>query len=263
MRLMGSEGERPRTLAIDVGGSGIKATVLAADGTMLVDRVRVETTYPMPPDRLVDAVVALVAPLPEADRGSVGFPGMLRDGVVLTAPTLSTAHGPGTKQDPDMVTAWHGFELANRLSAAIGVPFRAANDADVQGSAVVQGKGVEMVVTLGTGFGTALFEHGRLLPHLELAHHPVRDNLTYDEYIGDVARKTVGNKRWTRRVRRAVAQLDALVFFDHLYVGGGNAKRLTEDLGDRVTIVDNTAGLLGGIALWERTAHLDPDRHGG
>ena len=113
------------------------------------------------------------------------------------------------------------------------------------------GKGWEMVVTLGTGVGTALFHEGRLAPHLELAHHPFRKGETYDEQLGDVARKEIGSKRWNRRVARAVENLDRLTVYDHLYIGGGNAQRVTVDLGPKVALVDNTAGIVGGVRIWE------------
>jgi polyphosphate glucokinase len=244
----------PFTLAIDIGGTGLKASVLDAEGAMVADRVKIPTTYPLPPTGLIAKLQTLVKPLPAFDRISAGFPGMVRAGVVLSAPTFSTENGPGTSTDPDLVKAWHGFDLAHALESALGKPARAANDADVQGAAVAQGKGFELVITLGTGFGTALFMDGRLLPHLEIAHQPFRKGGTYDEQLGERARKEVGEERWNRRVRKAIDQLYALFFFDRLYIGGGNARRVKrDDLGEmleRVTIVDNTAGILGGVKLW-------------
>jgi polyphosphate glucokinase len=255
--LRAEPGPRPHTLAIDIGGTGLKASVLDAEGAMLTDRVKIPTTYPLPPEGdngLIAKLMKLVASLPSFDRVSAGFPGMVRRGTVWSAPTFSTRDGPGTPTDPDLVAAWHGFDLAKALEAAWGKPARAANDADVQGAAVVQGTGLELVITLGTGFGTALFMDGRLLPHLEIAHQPFRKGESYDEQLGERARKEVGAERWNRRVRKAIEQLDQLFFFDHLYIGGGNARRVTRDeLGDlleRVTVVDNTAGILGGVKLW-------------
>jgi polyphosphate glucokinase len=255
--------ERPYTLAIDIGGTGLKASVLDAKGAMVADRVRVKTTYPMPPDGdggLVPALVGLVAALPEADRVSAGFPGMVRSGVVLSAPHFSTKAGPGSPVDEHLRKAWSRFDLRQALADQLKKPTRVANDADVQGLAVVEGKGLELVITLGTGFGTAFFMDGALLPHLEVAHQPFRKEETYNEQLGEHARKQVGDQRWNRRVRKAIAQLDALCFFDHLYVGGGNAKRVQrDDLGDvlaRTTVVDNSAGILGGIKLWEGGNHL-------
>jgi polyphosphate glucokinase len=257
--IVARSGPHPHTLAIDIGGTGLKASVLDADGHMVADRVKIPTTYPLSPAELVAKLVKLVAPLPPFDRISAGFPGMVRRGTVLSATTFSTEHGPGSPTDPALVAAWHGFDLAKALEAALGKPTRAANDADVQGAAVVNGNGLELVITLGTGFGTALFMDGRLLPHLEIAHQPFRKGETYDEQLGERARKEIGADRWNRRVRKAIDQLYQLFFFDHLYIGGGNARRVTRDeLGDVlevVTVVDNAAGILGGVKLW-RDEHL-------
>jgi len=126
-----------------------------------------------------------------------------------------------------------------------------ANDADVQGLAVIAGKGVEMVITLGTGFGTGLYLDGRLGPHLELSHHPFRKGETYDEQLGNAARKDVGKKQWNKRVKKAIDNLRALTNFDHLYIGGGNAKKIDFELDPDVTIVSNEAGIRGGVALWQ------------
>jgi polyphosphate glucokinase len=220
---------------------------------MVADRVAVKTTYPCPPSKMIDDLAALVAPLPPAARVSAGFPGMVRNGLVLSAPHFVTQHGPGTAVDPKLVKEWAAFDLAAALAARLGKPTRVANDADVQGAAVVDGKGLELVVTLGTGVGTAFFYDGRLLPHLEFAHHPFLKGDTYNEQLGDAARKAIGNSRWNKRVRKAVAILRELSFFDHCYVGGGNSKRIHGSLGADVSIVDNSAGILGGIRLWDES----------
>ncbi|MGH8988749.1 MAG: ROK family protein [Acidimicrobiales bacterium] len=250
--------DQPRTLAFDIGGTGLKASVLDASGNMLAPRVRIATTYPLPPEgvgSLLTKLGKLVAKLPEADRLSAGFPGMVRKGVVLSAPHFVTKDGPGSDVDPVLQAAWDRFDLAAALRTMSGKPTRVANDADVQGLAVVTGKGLELVVTLGTGFGTALFLDGSLMPHLEIAHQPFRKGDTYNDQLGERTRKEVGEERWNRRVAKAAANLDALFFFDHLFIGGGNARRIDlevlGDVGDRVTIVDNSAGILGGIKLWE------------
>src|ERR1051326_7650364 len=171
------------------------------------------------------------------DRASVGFPGAVRHGRVLTAPHLGTE-------------LWAGFDLQSALAERWKKPVRVLNDADVQGYGAVRGHGVEMVLTLGTGAGTAIFENGRLIPHLELAHHPVRGSKTYDEYVGKAALERKGVHKWNRRVERVIEILRRLVNFDHLYIGGGNAKKITFELPPDVTIVPNTDGLTGGIALW-------------
>ena len=227
----------PRTLAIDIGGTRLKAAVLDEAGQMLVDRVRVDTPVGRPPEDIVAALVKLVAPLQEFDRVSVGFPGAVRTGKVLTAPNLKHE-------------GWQGFDLAAALETRLGKPTRVSNDADVQGLGVIAGKGVELVITLGTGFGTGLYLDGRIGPHLELAHQPLRKGETYEEQLGNAALKRVGKKKWNKRLRRAIKHLQALVTYDHLYIGGGNAKKVALDLDPNITIVSNEAGILGGIALW-------------
>jgi polyphosphate glucokinase len=247
---------RPFTLAVDVGGTGIKASVLDANDRMVAERVRVATTYPLEPARFVDVVSSLVAPLPGYDRVSIGFPGVVRRGRVVTAPHFVTEHGPGSRIVEALVVAWRGFDLASAVAARLGRPTRVANDADLQGMAVVTGEGLEMVVTLGTGVGSALFFDGVLAPHLELAHHPFRKGETYNEQIGEGALKRIGVEKWLRRVHRALANFSALVNFDRCYVGGGNARYLVDKLEAPFQVVDNVAGILGGIRLWQREWRL-------
>ena len=226
-----------QTLAIDIGGTGLKVLVLDAKGSPLCERARVETPSPATPAAVLTALEALVAPLvPPYDRVSVGFPGVVVAGVTRTAPNLH----------PD----WAGFDLAAAIGKLTGKPVRVLNDAGVQGYGVVAGKGVELVLTLGTGFGCALFLDGHYVPNLELAHHPFKCGCTYEEYVGASAYKSVGKKKWNKRVLKMLKQIEPIWNPDRIYVGGGNAKHLHVTLPDHVKITDNVAGLLGGIALW-------------
>jgi len=236
-RLPRKRSSGPSTLAVDVGGSHIKASVLDARGKMLHDRVKTDTPKQLTPQRLVGLIAELVATLPRFDRVSVGFPGVVRDGVVRTAPNLGTER-------------FHGFNLARALERKLKKPVRVENDADVQGLAVVKGKGVEMVITLGTGFGSSIFVNGKLGPHLELAHHNFRKDRTYEDELGEAARERDGDSSWQRHVLEAVDSLRNLTNFDHLYIGGGNARLLDADLPKDVSIVSNTAGIIGGVRLW-------------
>lgn len=242
------------TLAIDVGGTGIKASVLDAQGVMEHDRVRIPTPYPLSPQKLTTVLVDLVKDLPQYDRVSVGFPGMVRDGRILSAPHFVSPDGPGGTPVAKLEAAWESFDLEADLARALGRPTRVANDADVQGSAVVAGQGLELVLTLGTGVGSAFFLDGHLLPHFEFSHTPFRKGGTYNEQLGEAARRRIGNKKWQRRVLEALDTFRALTFFDWCYIGGGNSQRLTGDLPPKVTLVDNRAGLLGGIKLWDRVS---------
>jgi polyphosphate glucokinase len=242
--------EDVKTLSVDVGGTRLKASVLDRGGKMLVDKVRIDTPYPCPPEVLVESLCRLARDLPSYHRVSVGFPGLIRKGVVRQVPALSRRK-PGGPRNPELAARWAGFRLRDALEEAFGVPTLVANDADVQGSAAVRGEGFELVVTLGTGVGCALFEDGVLLPHLELSHGHFKRGRSIDIALGSAERERIGNKRWNRRVAQAFLWLERMVLFDRMYVGGGNAKHLALDLGPRVEIVSNVAGITGGIRLWD------------
>jgi polyphosphate glucokinase len=225
------------TLSIDIGGTGLKALILGPEGEPRTDRVRVETPQPATPVRVIRAIFELIEPLGDFDRVSVGFPGVVVDGVTKTAPNLH-----------DM---WRGFDLAGALAERTRRPVRVLNDAGVQGFGVIEGRGVEMVLTLGTGLGCALFVNGVYVPNLELAHHPFKKGKTYEEYVGARALKKVGKKKWNRRVAEALMQIDPIWNPTQIYLGGGNAKHLRFALPAHVKVTENVAGLLGGIALWQ------------
>jgi polyphosphate glucokinase len=241
----------PMTLAFDIGGTGLKASIIDGKGRMVHDRERVDTPYPCPPPVLVAQLRALTAQLPEVDRVSIAFPGVVRHGRVLTAPNLSRKKASDTEPDPELAAKWHGFDLGRAVGRAFKKPVRVLNDADLQGLDTVKGKGVEVVITLGTGFGTAVFQDGALGPHLEIAHHPFRKGETYDEQLGDLARKRIGRKKWNDRVAEAIDNLRTLLQFDHLYIGGGNTRHLTLELPRNVTVINPNAGLLGAFELWQ------------
>ncbi len=233
---MAQEDGSIRTLTVDIGGSGIKVMVLDETGNPLTERSRVETPQPPKPEAVIDAIAQLAARQGEFHRISVGFPGVVQGGITKTAVNL----------DPD----WVGLDFATALSERLGKPVRVANDADIQGLAAISGKGVELVITLGTGFGSALFVDGKLVPNLEMGHHQFRKGETYEEQLGRAALEKGGEKKWNNRLEKAIASLDHLFNYDHLYIGGGEAKRITIDLPPNVKIVPNVSGLLGGIALW-------------
>ena len=224
-------------LSIDIGGSKLKAALLDANGKMLSARERTETPDGASPDKVIPILETLARKLTGFEKISVGFPGSVRDGIVHTAPNL------GTK-------AWAGFDLAGALRDRLGAPVRVLNDASVQGFGAMSGKGLECLITLGTGMGFAVFENGRLAPHFELGQHLGHKDMTYDEYVGAAGLKDAGSDKWEKRVSRVIDQLRTLVDFDVLLIGGGNAKKLTRKLPDDVRIVDNNAGIAGGAKLW-------------
>lgn len=242
------------TLAVDCGGGGIKASVLDDQGTLHAPAVRTPTPYPLPPETLLDIVANLAASLPPARRVTLGMPGMIRHGVVVSTPHYVTKAGPRTKVLPELEEAWSGFDMEREVSIRLGIPALVLNDCEVHGAGVVVGSGLELVLTLGTGLGSAIFDGGRLAPHLELSHAPVKWGLNYDAYIGEHERLRLGDSHWSRRVRAMIEDLQPVVRWDRLYLGGGNARRITDTvlhrLGDEVVIVPNSAAAVGGVRAW-------------
>ncbi len=226
-----------RILCIDVGGTGLKAAVISPRGTFLVKRVRIKTPKRRKPRDIVMALTELAAPLGAFDHVTIGFPGMVRNGKVVSAPHF------GTKD-------WKGFDLASAMGKQWKRPVKLLNDADVGGLAVIAGRGLELVCTLGTGFGTAWFRDGELMPHMDLAHLAVQKKYDLDVYVGDQTRRSIGNGRWNHRVKKLIGVLETVFNYDHLYLGGGNSKWVKFKLPRNVSIVSNDAGMEGGAFAW-------------
>jgi polyphosphate glucokinase len=108
-----------------------------------------------------------------------------------------------------------------------------------------------MVLTLGTGVGSALFLNGHLVPNLELGHHPFQKDKTYEERLSDAELKEHGKQKWSKRVGEMVELLSAIFNYDRLHIGGGNAEHIKVDLPENVSLFDNVDGMTGGIHLWE------------
>ena len=225
------------TLSIDIGGSHIKTSTLDENGKLIAPYNKLETPAHATPGAVITVIEKLAQGL-AFDRISAGFPGYVRDGIVYTAPNLGNS-------------AWHKINFSQLLSESLGKPARVVNDADLLGLGVISGMGLEMMITLGTGFGTALYLDGKLLPHLELAHHPIKKKKTYDEYLGEEARKHKGNKKWVKRLEYALEIIKTVFNYDTLYIGGGNARFIDFSLAGNIKIVTNMEGIDGGVMLWK------------
>lgn len=226
------------TLCLDIGGTGLKGLTADPDDRPTCERVRVETPHPATPEAVLAALAEIVGQMPPFARVAAGFPGVVVEGVTLTAPNL----------DP----SWANFNLQGALEELTGRPVRVANDAGVQGLAVIEGRGTELVLTLGTGMGFALYIDGHYVPNVEMAHHPFRKKKTYEDLVGNAALHKVGKKRWNRRVEKVIEQLARIFNYRILYIGGGNSKEIHFELPANVKIVENVAGLLGGVKLWQQ-----------
>lgn len=225
-----------RILCFDIGGTAIKAQLCDESARAIGDRIRILTPRRATPKAVFAIIEAIAAEHAPFSRVAAGFPGVVKDGIAVTAPNLNRA--------------WHGFDLRRALEKQLGVAARVANDADVQGLGASRGRGLELMITLGTGVGSALINDGILIPNLEMGHHPFRHGETYEEQLGKTALAQIGKRRWNQRVRKMVLQLSHAFNFHMLYIGGGNAKLVRVKLPENVQLISNESGLLGCVRLW-------------
>jgi polyphosphate glucokinase len=226
------------TLCIDIGGTGIKMIALDGRGRPLNKRARMLTPKPATPAAVLKVVRTMLETQPRFDRVSVGFPGVVIEGVVHTAINLGDKY-------------WAQHDFRSDLAKVCKRPVRVINDADLQGFGVIEGRGVELVLTLGTGLGSALFVKGHLVPNLELGHHPFKKGKTYEERVRDAEFKRLGKKHWSKRVGEMIDTLSPIFNYDILHLGGGNTEHLRVKLPKNVKIFTNVDGMTGGFRLWE------------
>jgi len=225
------------TLAVDIGGGSIKLLALSPEGVPVTETLAQPTPQPATPDAVFKLIQDMADTLPPHRQVSVGFPGVVKDGVAFNAPNLGNE-------------LWDRVPLAERLAQALHRPVRAVNDVDLQGLGVVRGTGVEMVLTLGTGMGAALFTDGALVPNLELGHHPLRNGQTYEDLVRDSEFKRIGPVAWTERVMNALEQIKPIFNYDILHLGGGNAQNVQTELPDDVRVFSLAEAMRGALRLW-------------
>jgi polyphosphate glucokinase len=240
-------------LGIDIGGSGIKgAPVDVATGTLSAERIRIPTPVPSAPDAVAGVIREILAQFGET-AGPVGitFPGVVKGGRVLTAANM----------DP----LWAGFEAETFFSAKLGRPACVLNDADAAGLAEMRfgaGRGIRGVVlllTLGTGIGSALFLDGQLVPNTELGHMEIRGKDAESRASERVREeKGLGWPEWGERVGEVMARLAFLSNPDLFIIGGGVSRKAEKFLPVvqgmvKVPIVpallQNQAGLVGAALV--------------
>jgi polyphosphate glucokinase len=206
-------------LGIDIGGSGIKAApVDITTGKFTAERVKLATPRPALPDAVADAVKELVAGFGWTGPAGVAFPGVVIDGVTHTAANL----------DP----AWIGLDAHELFSAATGLSLSLINDADAAGIAEMQlgagsgERGTVLMLTFGTGIGSALFTDGRLVPNTEFGHIEIRGK-DAEERASDRARELhdLSWGKWAGRVDEYLAHVEALVWPSLFIIGGGISKK--------------------------------------
>jgi polyphosphate glucokinase len=273
---------RPGDLAIgiDFGGSGIKGAVVdVRTGQFVGDRVRIPTPQPSMPRDVVGVMGELVrrlfepltagesAPISTEDAAGmplgIGIPAATRGGVVLTAANI----------DP----AWIGFQAEREMSLALGRPVAVGNDADVAGLAEMRfgagrrQRGTTIVLTIGTGMGTAVFADGRLLPNTELGHLELKGR-DAEERVAESARDRLGLgwKDWAGGFDDYLHLLERL-FWPDLFILGGGASKRADNYMQYVTVktpvviatLKNNAGIVGGSLIANEKRTRDAVRNAG
>ncbi len=232
------------TLSVDVGGSDLKLATLDPTGAVIAGPLKTPTPRPATPEAILGTITEAAAPLRPFDRVAVGFPGVVVAGVAMNAPNLD--HG------------WDAVAVGARLTETLGCQVRVANDADVAGLGVLAtesdaARGVELVITLGTGMGSSLFVDGALVANLELGQHPFDQGRSYEGWLGNARLRETGIDGWRQRLLDALGLLQRTFGTRRIYLGGGNARLvLTEQLPDGVRVVGNRLGLVGGFYLYDR-----------
>jgi polyphosphate glucokinase len=245
-------------LGVDIGGSGIKgAPVDTHTGTLIAPRFRLPTPSPAKPQPVAEIIAQLVLNFHWQGLIGCGFPAVVQKGVTMSAANVH-------KQ-------WIGLDAATLFKDVTGCPTYVINDADAAGLAEMAfgagaGRGgVVLIITIGTGLGTALFKDGILMPNTEFGHIEI-DCKDAETYATDAARKRLGLtwKQWSRYVDKYLLTLEKLISPDLIILGGGVSKehdRFVPYLSTRAEIIPaqmlNEAGIVGA-ALAARSSHPPP-----
>ncbi|MFP4323270.1 MAG: polyphosphate--glucose phosphotransferase [Anaerolineales bacterium] len=206
-------------LGIDIGGSGVKGAPIDINtGEFAAERFRIPMPQPAKPEAVIECIQEIVNAFEWKGPIGCGFPGVIKQGVVLTAANVDDS--------------WIGYDLQQVLETRIGQPVRVLNDADAAGVAEMQfgagrgRKGLVMIVTLGTGIGTAGFIDGRLIPNLELGHIEIKGKDAEDKAANSAREdEDLSWKKWAKRVDRYLYRLELLVWPDLYIIGGGVSKK--------------------------------------
>ena len=243
---------RESILAVDIGATTIKFGVVDDEGRLLEAVRREPTPYPCSPGRLVEFVTAHIADSGCA-RVGLGFPGDLHDGLVREPGNLARPAGFTSAVDPVLLSAWRNLDLQQAFCDSSRRDVRVVNDATLAALGCSEGRGRELVFTLGTGFGIALVVDGAVVRIRDVGAEVFEDGETYDRLLGEHAR-SLDETRWRRRLVVAVEGFVEEFRADTVHLGGGNARRV--DLADfatkpwRVVANDNEATLRGAAKLF-------------
>ena len=215
-----------KILVIDIGGTNIKLKVSTGD-----ELRKFPSGKEMTPTLMVEGIRQL-SPDWEYEAVSIGYPGPIVKGKILLEPV-------------NLGRGWVGFDFAQ----AFGKPVKMINDAAMQALGSYEG-GRMLFLGLGTGLGTTLIIDGVIAP-LEIGHLPYKKGKSFEQYLGEAARKERGTSKWQASVHDVVGRLKAAMIADYVVLGGGNAKKLTE-MPPNCRPGDNNHAFVGGVRLWEK-----------
>jgi len=240
-------------IGIDIGGSGIKgAPVDLGTGQLLTERHKLLTPQPATPAAVAASAVALAQEFPAAARYGVAVPAVVKQGVALTAANI----------DPQ----WIGFDIGRLFSEALRAPVFVLNDADAAGLAEMhfgagrEERGTVVMLTLGTGIGTAVFLDGRLVPNTELGHLEVRGKEAEKRAAAQVRKNDhLSWPKWAARVSEVLGTFENLLWPDLFIIGGGVSRKADKfmpllECHTRVVpaALGNDAGIVGAaLAAWD------------
>jgi polyphosphate glucokinase len=241
-----------RAIGVDVGGTGVKAAVVdLATGELTSPRIREKTPQPSTPEAVLETVARIVDRLAEGGHvdpampAGAGLPGVVKRGRLLTAANIDKG--------------WVDFPAEEALATLLGRPVRLINDADAAGLAegsfgAAKGvPGTVLLLTIGTGIGSALLTDGKLLDSTEFGHVPYRRK-SVELWISGAARERrgIGWRRWAGEFSEFLAQVEAWFWPDLIILGGGVSKEYAKYgtwLKSRAPIVTarylNTSGIVG------------------
>jgi polyphosphate glucokinase len=236
-----------KILGIDVGGSGIKGSIVdTATGQLLEERYRIETPQPATPEKIAYAIKQIKEHFNYKGRIGCGFPSVIHNGKILTAANIDKSN--------------IGVDAFNYFTKIVGSKVILLNDADAAGIAEISygyGKnhtGVVLVLTIGTGIGSSLFIDGKLVPNIELGHMYMKEGIIAEKYTSDAVRKQekLKWKQWAQRLNVFLNYVNNITNPELIIIGGGTSKKLDKfiefiDLKDKIkpALLLNNAGLIG------------------
>ena len=249
---MQKETANDMVLAVDIGATSIKFCFVDFLGELVGTPKRRLTPYPCGPEHLVE-VIATRINLSDIAMVGVGFPGEFRDGHVVHPGNLSREHGAGTPINKEVHDRWCGFNFEGILREKTNKDVRVVNDATMAALGCVEGKGVELVLALGTGVGLALVKDGQLVPVRDIGAEVISESKTFDELLGEQGRAQDADK-WLTQLKKSVATLSKEFSVDTIHLVGGNARRISPSLfkhvQSRIVITGNNAPLRGAPKLF-------------